>query len=114
MSREKGFDEFPSESGTDHFSPETEDIHVVVFYALVSAEDIVDQPCADTWNLVRSDRGTDSAATKRDPAFYLTGGNSSRQRDDEVRIVVGRNQFMRTEIRHLVPRTFKRALQLLF
>jgi hypothetical protein len=89
VSGEKCTDQFPGQRWSDYFPPQTENIHVVVFDALVGGEYIVDKPCAHTGNFVRSDGRTHAAAAERDSALYLSSSYSSRQWDDEFGIVIG-------------------------
>jgi hypothetical protein len=63
VSGQKGLDQFPGEPRPDHFSAQTEDIHVVIFDALMSGENIMNEPGTHTRNFVRSDGRTHAAAT---------------------------------------------------
>jgi hypothetical protein len=75
-------------AGADYFSSQTEDIHVVIFDALVGGENIVDKPCTHTGNFIRGDGRTHAAAAERDSTLNLPGGYSPRQWDDEIRVVI--------------------------
>jgi hypothetical protein len=70
-SGKESLDQFPGERGSDDFSSETKDVHVVVFDALVGGKHIVDEAGTDTCDFVRGDRRTDAAPAERYPAFYL-------------------------------------------
>jgi hypothetical protein len=60
---QKGFDQFPSERRPDHFSAQTENIHIIIFDTLMSGENIMDEPGTHTRNFVRRDGRTHAAAT---------------------------------------------------
>jgi hypothetical protein len=63
VSGQKGLDQFPGERRPDDFSAQTEDIHVVIFDALMSGENIMDEPGTHARNFVRCDGRTHAAAT---------------------------------------------------
>jgi len=88
-SREKCANQLPGQRWADYFPSQTENIHVVIFDALVGGENIMDKPCANTGNFVRNDGGTHAAAAERDSALYLSSSYSSRQWDDGFGIVIG-------------------------
>ena len=63
---------------------------------------IVNKPGADAWDLVGANRRAHTAAADRDTTFYLPPGDGSGERNDEIRIIVERNQVMGTEIDDLM------------
>jgi|GEM_PF-7034784 len=69
-SAKKCFDQFPGQREPDHLSTEAKYIHVVVFHALVGRENIMDEPCTYTRNLVSAYRRPHAAAAERDLAFH--------------------------------------------
>jgi hypothetical protein len=114
MCGQEGLDQLPGERRTDDLSTQTKNIHVVVFDALASREDIVDEPGADTVDFVGGNGCAHSAATQGYPALNLSRGNSPGKWDDEVGIVIRGVQLMRAEVYDLVAGSAQRLLQLSF
>jgi hypothetical protein len=79
------------------------DVHVIVLDPLPSREVIVNQPGADAWDLVSTNGRAHAAAADRDNTFYRPPGGGSRERNDEIRIIVELTQVMGTEIDDLMP-----------
>ena len=104
VSGQKGLDQLPGECRPDHFSTQTKDIHVVIFDALMSGEDIMDEPGTHAGNLVRGDGRSHAAAAECHSAFNLPRGDGLCQGDDEVGVIISGVQFVCTEIHDLVPR----------
>ena len=105
--------ELERETVADHPSAQTEHVHVVVFDALPSREHVMDQPGADTGNLVDCYAGADAAATERHTTLDLARGERSGQGDDEIGIVVRevkrcapKSKTSRPELRKLAAISF--------
>jgi hypothetical protein len=88
VSSQKCLDQLPGQGRSDNLSSQTKDIHVVVFDALAGGENILDKPCTHTENFVRSDGRTHAASADRDSTLNLPSNYSSRQWDDEFRVVI--------------------------
>jgi hypothetical protein len=59
---QEGIDQFSGDKKSHHPAANTEDVHIVVLHSLVSRVVVLNQSGTDAWNLVRTDRGADSAA----------------------------------------------------
>lgn len=102
LGSQKRLDEVPGREGPNDPSPNAENVHVIVFHALPSREVIVHERGTDASDLVGTDRRANAAAAHRDTALDLSPGDGPRERDDEVRIVVGGIQMIRAEIHDVV------------
>src|SRR5438094_26549 len=91
-------DQVPGDSRSHHPAANTEDVHIVVFDTLVSRVMVLNQPGPNPRNLVRTDRGADSATAYSYAALHLSGRNRLSERDDEVGIVVARIEAVRPDI----------------
>ncbi len=107
-------DEFFGEEGADDASAQAENVHVVVFNALVSRESVMDQSCPDAGDLVGGNRGTHAAAANSDAAFDLPRGDGACQRYYEIRVIIRGVQFVSAEVRNLMSRLAQHRSQLLF
>src|SRR5262245_35554492 len=94
--------EVPGSAWADRAAPETDDVHVIVFDALLGREVIIDQRGPNSRNLVGADRDAHPAATESDPALDRACRHGLSERDDEVRIVVILVQLVRAEIDDVV------------
>jgi hypothetical protein len=99
---QKGIDQFPGEGRPDYFSTQTEDIHSVIFDALVGGENIMDERRTYTTDFVCSDGRTHATSTQRHSAFHLSRGYGFGQRDNEVWVVVSGVQLVGAEVDDLV------------
>src|SRR5271156_4752253 len=99
---QKGFDQFPGQRRTDYLSTQAEDIHPVIFDALMGGENIMDERGTHTTDFVRGDGRTHAAATQRHSSFQLSRGEDFGQTDDEVWVVVSAVQLVCAEIDDLV------------
>lgn len=104
-SSQKGFDQLLGECSPDHFPAETKDIHVVVFDTLMGGENIVDERGTHTGNLARGDGRSYTATAERHSPLNSSRRDSSRQRNDEVGIVISGVQLVRAEVHDFVRRT---------
>ena len=95
---QEGLHQLPGERRTDDLSSQAKNIHIVVFHALASREDIMDEPGAHSGNLVGGNGCAHSTATQSDTALNVSRGNSLGKWDDEVRIVICGVQFTRAEV----------------
>src|SRR5438270_4259843 len=68
---QESIDQFSGDNRSHDPAADTEVVLIVVLDSLVSRVVVFNQPGADPRNLVRADRGADSAAADRDAAFYL-------------------------------------------
>jgi hypothetical protein len=100
---QKDSNQFQGEGGSNHLSTQAENVHVVVFDALMGGEDVVDKPSAHTRNFVCSDGRANTAVAKRHAALHFRRGNSPVQWDDEVGVVIRRVQFVCAEVDNIVP-----------
>jgi hypothetical protein len=75
---------------------------------------VMDQPGTDARNLVRADRGPDTAATDGHTTLDRPCRDRLGERDDEVRIVVVRVELVRAEIDDVVSGRTEPRDQLLF
>jgi hypothetical protein len=71
---------------------------MIVLDSLAGREVVVDQTGTNAHNLVGTDGRTNAAATDRHAALYFAGGNSFRERDDEIGIVVGGVKAVSAEV----------------
>src|ERR1700677_3221654 len=65
------FDKLPCDFRSDRAATHAQDVHVVVFHALVRRKMIANQAGTNSGNLVSRDRGADTAAADRDAALHL-------------------------------------------
>ena len=100
--RQECLDEIPSYGRPHRSAAHANDVHMIVLDPLPSREVVVNQPGADAWDLVGANRRAHAAAADRDTMFYLPPGDGSGERNDEIRIIVERNQVMGTEIDDLI------------
>jgi len=114
MSGKTSLDQFQSESGSDHFSTQTKDIHVVIFDALMGGENIMDEPSTDAGDFVRSDGRSHATAAERHSTLHLSRGDSPGQGDDEVGVVISGVQLVCAEVHDLVPQAKQRLSHLAF
>ena len=113
LSGQKGLDQFPCECCPNHFSSQTEDIHIVIFDALMSGENIMDEPGTHSRNFIRGDGRTHTAATQRYPTSNLLGSDGSGHGDDEIRVVISGVELMCAEVHNLVARAMELLRHLL-
>ena len=114
VSGEKGLDQFQSEGRPDHFSAQTKYIHVVIFDALVSGENIMDEPGTNTGNFVHGDGRSHAAAAERHSTLNVSRGDGPGQGDNEVGVVIFGVQLVCAEVHDFVPRATQRFRHLLF
>ena len=100
----KGFDQFPGERSPDHFSAETKDVHVVIFYTLMGRENIVDKCGAHTENFICGDGCSYTAAAERHSPLNFPRRDGPRQRNDEVGVVISGIQVVCAEVHDFVRR----------
>jgi hypothetical protein len=87
---------------------------VVVLNPLPGGEVVVHKGGTDSRDFVSAHRRSDPASAHRHPALNLSFRHSSRQRDDEVGIIVTGIQAVRAEINYLVPCRAKACNQVFF
>src|SRR5215471_18672963 len=112
LGRQECFDEIPGYSRSHGPAAHTNNVHVVILYALPGREVVVDQPGAYARDFVGTDRRAHAATAYRDAALYLPKGYRLSQRDDEVGIVVTRRQRGSTVLDYLMPGCAKMSNQL--
>jgi hypothetical protein len=99
----------------DHkVTAERKNVHVVVFNALVSGEDIVNEPRAHASNLVGADGRPHTASAKRYSAINFGGGYSSGQWDHVVGIIVAWARLKSPEVDDLIASFAEQIPDLLF
>jgi hypothetical protein len=103
LSREKRIHQISSGGGSHDSGTNTEDVHIVVLYTLMSRVMVVHQSSANPGNLIRTDRGAHSAAANRNSAFHFAAGNRLSERNDKVRIIVARIEVVGPHVNHFVP-----------
>jgi hypothetical protein len=112
--REKSLDQFPRFSTADDLAAETDQVKIVILDALVRRKCFVNETRANAREFVSRHAGPYSAATNRNAAIHLSGGNSAGQRKHKIRIVIVRLQTVRAEIDHVVARFAQKYDELLF
>jgi len=95
-----------------YFAAQTEDSHIVVFYTLVSGEYIVNETGTDAGNFVCCDGCANAAATQGNTALYVSIGNGSCERNDEVRVIIFHIQSVCAEVDDLMACCTQRVFQL--
>src|SRR5665811_1563788 len=103
---DEGVGEVACHFTTDDPAAEDQDVHVVVFDTLASRVGVVCESCTDTTEFVRSDRGSDAAATYDDATFGQSVEHRPPGRFGEVRIV-DRFRAVRAEVEDNVPFPFE-------
>src|ERR1700722_13255953 len=101
---QKRLDELPGHLWSDGPATQADDVHVIVLHALARREMVANQAGVNSRNLVGADTGADTASADRDTALHLAGGYCSTEGDDEIGIVVGGRQAVRSEIDDLMSR----------
>jgi len=91
-------DEIPGNGGAHRPAAHTNDVHVVVFDALLGGEVVVDQCRADSRNFVGADTRSYAAAANRHAAFHFPRHHGFRKRDNEIGIIVAGCPNVGTEI----------------
>jgi len=99
---EECLDEIPCDCRTDRPPTQAEDVEVIVLDPLLRGERVVNQSCADPWNLIDADRYADAAAADRQASFDLPGHYRFRERQAEVGIVIISVERGGAEIHHVV------------
>jgi hypothetical protein len=112
MGTQKSFNQLPCKRGANYLSSEAEDIHVVIFDALVGGEHVVNQSCSNAWDFVCCDRRTDAAPAERDSALYISASDGLCERNDEIGIIVCGIQLVGAEVNDLVTRGAQGLFQL--
>jgi hypothetical protein len=87
---------------------------VVVLDPLPGREVVVHKSGTDSRDLVSAHRRSDPASADGHPTLDLSFRHSSRQRNNEVGIIVAGIQAVRTEINYLVPCRAKTCSQVFF
>jgi hypothetical protein len=82
-SDQESLDQFQGKRRTDHLSSQTEDIHIVIFNALMGEENVMDKLGTYAGNFVRGNSRSNSATAERNAALNLPRGNGPGQGDDE-------------------------------
>nr|WP_244532337.1 hypothetical protein [Methylocapsa palsarum] len=77
MSAQESLDQLQRERRPNHLPAQTKDVHVVILNSLMGGENIMDEPRAHSWNLVRGDGGSNAAAAERHAALKLARGDGS-------------------------------------
>ena len=97
-----GADDFAGDLNPNDAGAETEHIHIVVLDSLVRRVRIVAEAGAGSADFVGCHAGADAAAADNDAALGLAGGDSSRNAEREVGVVVKHIVLMRAEVGHFV------------
>jgi hypothetical protein len=113
-SLQKRLNQFPSQRRPNYLTAEGKNVHVVVFNALVSGEDIVNEPRAHASNLVGADGRPHTASAKRYSAINFGGGHSSGQWDHVVGIIVAGARLKSPEVDNLICSFAEQIRDLLF
>jgi hypothetical protein len=100
---QKRLHDIPGHARPRRPAADADDVHVVVLDALACGKMVMDEPGADTWNLVRADRGAHTAAADGHSALERPCRHRLGERDDKVGIVIVRGELVRTEIDDVVP-----------
>ena len=87
LSRQKCLNQLPRQRWSDHFSTEANDVHVVIFHALMCREHVVYESGSSAGNFVRGDRRANATAAECYATFHLPGGDGFGQRDDKIGVV---------------------------
>jgi hypothetical protein len=86
---------------------------VIVFHALPRGEMIFNQASVHARDLIGGDTRAHTATTDGQAAFDFAGSDRSRQRDDEIGIIVGGHQAVRSEVDYFVSRRAEAVGQIL-
>ena len=97
-------DKLPCDFRSDRAAAHAQDVHVVVFHALVRGEVVANEAGANAWNLVGANFGADAAAADRDAALHLPGRNGASERNDKIGIVVAGDEAVRSEVDDFMSR----------
>ena len=102
-SDQKGLDQFPGKRRTDHFSAQTKHIHVVILYALMSRENIMDQPGTHAGDFIRGDGSPHTAAAKGHSAVHFARCYGPGKGNDEVGVVIFGVHLVCAKVHNFVP-----------
>jgi hypothetical protein len=111
--REKRLNQVPGHGWSHGPAAHTDDIHVVVLHSLAGGEVVVNQPGADTRDLVGTHRSANPATADSDAATHFSRGHRAGERDYHIGIIVSRIEVLGAEIDYLMPRCAKLDEQLL-
>jgi hypothetical protein len=111
---EKCLNQLPGQCWPYHLSAERKDIHVVVLNALVSGEDIMDEPSAYTSNFIGADGCAYAAAAEHDSTIHCARGYGPGQGNHVIRVIVSGAQLERSEVYDLMGSTAQQIRDLLF
>jgi hypothetical protein len=101
---EEGIDQIARSLKSNDSAADAKHVHVVVFDALVSRVVVLNEPGANSWNLVRANGRAHSTAANRQTAAHLAVSSLLRERNHEIGIAVAGIQNVGPEIDHLVAR----------
>jgi hypothetical protein len=96
------FNEIPSNRRSHSPAAHTDNVHVIVLDSLLGREVVVDQTGTNTYNLIGTNGRTNAAATDCHATLYVAGGDSLRERNDEIGVVVGGVKAVSAEIHYLM------------
>lgn len=82
-------EDFGGDGDTDGARTDDENVHVVVFDALVGAVGVGDVASDDSGDFVGGDAGTDAASAEDDPAFCSAFDDIATDGEGEVGVVAG-------------------------
>jgi hypothetical protein len=99
---QKCLNEIPGNGWSHGPAAHTDNVHMIVLDSLPGREVVVDQTGTNTHNLIGTNGRTDAAAADRHPTLYFAGGNSFRERDDEIWVVVAGIKAVSAEVHYFM------------
>jgi len=105
--------QIPCHAGAYCPTSHAEDIHMIILDALLRGEMVMDQAGMDSFDLVGTDRSTNSASTDRDATLHLAVHHGTGQGNDIVGIIIVMVELMSAEIHDLVSGSLDLCHQLL-
>jgi hypothetical protein len=85
---EKSLQQFPRIGEADDLTPETDQVQIIILDPLMRGERLMYQAGTDSWNLVGSNTGPNTAAADGDTTVHFPGRNRPSLRNDKIRVVV--------------------------
>jgi hypothetical protein len=114
MSAQKSLDQLQRERGANDFTAQTKNVHVVVFNALMSGENIMDEGGAHARNLVRGDGCANAAAAESHTSLKLARCDGPSQGNDIIGVVILWVQLVCTKIHNIIPQGLQHGCYLRF
>jgi hypothetical protein len=113
-SLEKCLNQLPGQCRPDHLPAERKDIHVVVLNALVSGEDIMDEPSAYASYFIGADGCAYAAAAEHDSAIHCALGYGPGKWNHIIRVIVSGARLVRTKVYDFMGSSAEQIGDLLF